>query len=111
MLSAIKYGWNYGNGSAQIDGRNILHTPSILRMHIETILVLLRVLAVTRSTRSTSIRSNNRTKYCQYLTIPAVQIPQILEVQQYSTSTEYSAAVVNPEILRVWHYPQYKISK
>ena len=29
MLSAIKYGWKYRNGGAQIDGRNILHTPGI----------------------------------------------------------------------------------
>ena len=32
MLSAIKCGWNYRNGGAQKDGRNILHTPSILRI-------------------------------------------------------------------------------
>ena len=32
----------------------------------------------TRSTRRSSSRSTNRTKYCQYLAAPAVQIPQIL---------------------------------
>ena len=40
----------------------------------------------TRSARSTGTRSNNRTIYCQYLAVPAVQLPEILEVQQYSTS-------------------------
>ena len=44
------------------------------------------------------------TKYCQCLAVPAAQNPEILEVQQYST-------VLNPEILGVWHYPQYRISK
>ena len=63
----------------------------------------------TRSTRRTSAHSTDRTKYCQYLAVPAVQIPQVLEVQHYST--EYSAVVVNPELLRVWHYPQYTNSK
>ena len=30
--------------------------------------------------------SQYRTKYCQYLAVPALQIPGKLEVQQYSTS-------------------------
>ena len=93
MLSAIKYGWNDRNGGAQYTSYSPVYcahwnyfgtTPSIL------------------STRSTRTRSNNRTKYCQYWALPAVQLPQI---------AKYSTAVVNTKILRVWHYLQYKISK
>ena len=66
--------------------------------HIETILVLLRVLAV--------------------LAVPVLEVPtgrNAASTWQYPHSSipqaEYSTVVVNPEILRVWHYPQYTISK
>ena len=61
MLSAIKCGWNCRNSGARIDGRSILHTPSILRT-----LKAFWYYSEYRSTRSASTRITNRTKYCQY---------------------------------------------
>ena len=102
-----KCGLNYRNGGAQIDGRNTLHTPRILRIlkvfwyyyyseysqYSQDQFTLYQpdeILPVLGSTRSTD--PSNAWKYCS--------IPQ----------AEYNAEVVNPEILRVWHYRQYTIS-
>ena len=74
---------------------------------IESILVLLRVLAIHaapvlavttgRNTGSTWRYPQDRSpKYLKYSCIP---------------QAEYSTVVVNAEILGLWHYPQYPISR
>ena len=103
-LSDIKCGWNYGNGGAQIDGRNILHTPSILRLlkvfwyysgysqYQSSQQQPDEILPVLGSTRSTDPWNTWSTAEFHYL------------IAEYST-------VVNSEIPRVWHNPQFTISK
>ena len=85
MLSAIKYGCNDRNGGAQIDGRNMLHTSSILR--------LLKVFWY-----YSEYSQYSQYKYSQYQPDEILSVfdgtrstdPEILEVQKYSTSRKQS---------------------
>ena len=85
MLSAIKCGLNCRNGGAQIDGPNILNTPSILRI-------------LKQFWYYSEYSQYSQYKYSQYQPDEILSVfdgtrstdPEILEVQQYSTSRKQS---------------------